>query len=173
MRPAMTYGEETWPMKMIFEKKINVAEMRMLRWMARITRLAKVRNYLVRGTTKVTEVSKKIQEKRLHWFEHVMRRDQEYVGRRMLDMDVPKEAAYIHQKKDGSVITTEGEEKPRWMEHFSEVVNRIYDWNNLIDIPEADEDLDVCTNKFNVLEVEAIIKKLKRWKAPGYDGITA
>ncbi|XP_068226378.1 uncharacterized protein [Palaemon carinicauda] len=89
VRPDKTYGAETWSKKKIFEKKMDVAEMRMLRWMVGTTRLDKVRNDLVRVTTKVTEVSKKIQGKRLHWFEQVMRRDQEYVGRRMLEMDVP------------------------------------------------------------------------------------
>ena len=77
------------------------------------------------------------------------------------------------RKRDGSVITTEDEERQRWMEHFGEVMNRRYEGNNLIDIPEAEEDLDVPMNEFSVFEVEAIIKKLRRWKAPGYDGITA
>ncbi|XP_068210310.1 uncharacterized protein [Palaemon carinicauda] len=54
-----------------------------------VKRLDKVRNDLVRGTTTVTDVSKKIQEKRLHWFGNVMRRDQDYVGRRLLEMNVP------------------------------------------------------------------------------------
>ncbi|XP_068227756.1 uncharacterized protein [Palaemon carinicauda] len=76
-------------MKKIFEKKMDVAEMRMLRWMAGITRLDKVRNDLIRGTTRVTEMSKKIREKRLYWFGHIMRRNQKYVGRRLLEMDVP------------------------------------------------------------------------------------
>ncbi|XP_068238373.1 uncharacterized protein [Palaemon carinicauda] len=53
------------PSKKTFEKKMDVAEMRMLRWMAGITTLDRVRDDLVLGTTKVTEVSKKIQEKRL------------------------------------------------------------------------------------------------------------
>ncbi|XP_068227059.1 uncharacterized protein [Palaemon carinicauda] len=52
-------------------------------------------------------------------------------------------------------------------------MNRRYKWNNLIDILEAEEDLDVSMNKFSAFEVEAIIKKLKRWKAPGYDEIIA
>ncbi|XP_068250297.1 uncharacterized protein [Palaemon carinicauda] len=90
-------------MKKIFEKKMKVAEMTMLRWMARIMRLDKVRDDLVKGPTKVTDGSKKIQEKRLHWFGHVMRRNQEYVGRRMLDMDVPG-----RRKR--------GRPKRRWME---------------------------------------------------------
>ena len=52
-------------------------------------------------------------------------------------------------------------------------MNKRYEGNNLIDIPEAEEDLNVSMNEFNVFEVEAVIKRLKRWKAPGYDGITA
>ena len=103
VRPAMTYGAETWPMKKTYERKMDVVEMRMLRWMTGITRLDRIRNDLVRGTTKVTEVSKKIQEKRLNWFGHVMRRNQEYVGRRMLEMDIPGRRR-------------RGRPKRRWME---------------------------------------------------------
>ncbi|XP_068245437.1 uncharacterized protein [Palaemon carinicauda] len=95
----MTYGAETWSMKKIFEKKMDFAEMRMLRWMAGITRLDKVRNDLVSRTTKVAEVSKKIQENALYWFGHVTRRDQEYIGRRMLDMDVPGKMRRRRQKR--------------------------------------------------------------------------
>ena len=31
VRPAMLYGSETWPMKRVHEKKVDVTEMRMLR----------------------------------------------------------------------------------------------------------------------------------------------
>ncbi len=37
---------------------------------------------------KVTEISKKVQEKRLQWYEHVMRKNEEYVGRRMMGLEV-------------------------------------------------------------------------------------
>ena len=33
VRPALVYGEETWALKKAQEKKLEVAEMRMLRWM--------------------------------------------------------------------------------------------------------------------------------------------
>ena len=36
----------------------------------------------------VTEVTKKIQERRLQWFGHVMRRDEEYVGKKVRKMEV-------------------------------------------------------------------------------------
>ena len=88
VRPAMTYGAETWPIKKTQEKKMDVAEMRMLRWMCGVTRRDRIRNDLIRGTTKVTEVSKKLQERRLQWYGHVMRKDEEYVGRRMMRLEV-------------------------------------------------------------------------------------
>ena len=33
VRPALMYGAETWALKKTQEKKLEVAEMRMLRWM--------------------------------------------------------------------------------------------------------------------------------------------
>ena len=64
------------------EKKLEVAEMRMLRWMCGVTKLDKIRNERIRGTTKVGEITKKVQERRLKWYGHVMRREEHYVGRR-------------------------------------------------------------------------------------------
>jgi len=42
----------------------------------------------VRGTTKVVEISKKIQERRLQWYEHIMWRTNDYVVRRVMAMEV-------------------------------------------------------------------------------------
>ena len=36
-----------------------------------------------------TEISKKVQESRLKWYGHVSRREEEYVGKRVMVMDVP------------------------------------------------------------------------------------
>ena len=49
------------------ENKLEVAEMRMLRWMCGVTKLDKIRNERIRGTTKVGEITKKVQERRLKW----------------------------------------------------------------------------------------------------------
>ena len=49
--------------------------MRMLRWMCGVTKLDKIRNDRIRGTTKVGEITKKVQERRLKWYGHVMRRE--------------------------------------------------------------------------------------------------
>ena len=84
VRPALMYGAETWALKKAQEKKLEVAEMRMLRWMCGVTKLDKIRNERIRGTTKVVEITKKVQERRLKWYGHVMRREEHYVGRRAI-----------------------------------------------------------------------------------------
>ena len=63
--------------------------MRMLRWMCGVTRLDRIKNYYIRGTVKVAEVTKKMQERRLQWCGHVMRREEESVCRRVMNMEVP------------------------------------------------------------------------------------
>ena len=90
VRPAMMYGAETWAVKKAQEKKFDVAEIRMLRWMSGVTKLDRIRNERIRGTTKVGEISKKVQEStRLMWYGHVLRREDEYVGKRVMAMEVP------------------------------------------------------------------------------------
>ena len=76
VRPALMYGTETRALKKAQEKKLDVAEMRMLRWMCGVTKLDKIRNERIRGTTKVGEITKKVQERRLKWYGHVMRREE-------------------------------------------------------------------------------------------------
>ena len=80
VRPALMYGAETWALKKAQEKKLEVAEMRMLRWMCGVTKMDKIRNERIRGTRKVGEITKKVQERRLKWYGHVMRREEHYVG---------------------------------------------------------------------------------------------
>ena len=63
----------------------------MLRWMSGVTKLDRIRNEIIRGTTKVGEISKKVQESRLKWCGHVLRKEDEYVGKRVMAMEVPGE----------------------------------------------------------------------------------
>ena len=55
--------------------------MKMLRWKWGVTRLDKIRNERIRGSTEVGEISKKVKERRIRWHGYVMRRDEEYVGK--------------------------------------------------------------------------------------------
>ena len=63
--------------------------MRMLRWMCGVTRKDKIRNEHIRGTTRVAQASKKITERRLNWYGHVMMRDGDHILRKVLRADVP------------------------------------------------------------------------------------
>ena len=83
----MMYGAETWAVKKAQEKKLDVAEVRMLRWMSRVTKLDRIRNERIRGTTKVGEIWK-VQESRLKWYGYVLRKEDEYVGKRVMMMEV-------------------------------------------------------------------------------------
>ena len=89
IRPAMLYGAETWATTKGQEKRIELTEMRMLRWMCGVTRKDKIRNEHIRGTTRVAQASKKITERRLIWYGHVMRRDGEHILRKVLRADIP------------------------------------------------------------------------------------
>ena len=53
------------------------------------TKLDRIRNERIRGTAKVGEISKKLQESRLKWYGHALRREEEYVGKRVMVMEVP------------------------------------------------------------------------------------
>jgi hypothetical protein len=85
VRPAMTYSAETWAIKKTQEMKMNVAEMKIA---CGHTRMDKIENKDIRNKTKVTEIHRKIQEKRLRWYGHIQRREEEFVTKRVLKMEL-------------------------------------------------------------------------------------
>ena len=89
VRPALLHGAETWATTRGQEARLEVYEMRMLRWMCGVTRRDKIRNKHIRVTTIVVQASKKITEKRLKWYGHVSRMKEEHIVRIMLDVDIP------------------------------------------------------------------------------------
>ena len=89
VRPAMIYGLETVAVTKKQVEEMEVAEMKMLRFAMGVTRKDQIRNKYIRGTAKVERLGTKMREGRLRWYGHVMRRDQEYVGRRVMEMEIP------------------------------------------------------------------------------------
>ena len=86
----MVYGLETVAVTKKQVEEMEVVEMKMLRFAMGVTRKDKIRNKYIRGTVKVERLGIKIKEGRLRWYGHVMRRDQEYVGRKMMEMELPE-----------------------------------------------------------------------------------
>ena len=48
-----------------------------------------IRNEFIRGTAQVRRFGEKTREARLSWFGHQRRKDDGYIGRRMLRMEMP------------------------------------------------------------------------------------
>ena len=89
VRPAMLFGLETVPLRKRQEAEMEVAEMKMLRFSLGVTRMDRIRNEYIRGTAHVRGFGDKVREARLRWFGHVLRRDSEYIGRRILSFELP------------------------------------------------------------------------------------
>ena len=49
----------------------------------------KIRNDYIRGTAHVGRCEEKTREARLRWYGHLQRKDDGYIGRRMLRMELP------------------------------------------------------------------------------------
>ncbi|KAL6580722.1 hypothetical protein OROMI_006645 [Orobanche minor] len=83
IRPALLYGTECWAVKQCHVQKMNVAEMRMLRWMCGHTKKDRLRNEVIREKVRVASIEDKMMENRLRWFGHVRRRPVDAPVRRL------------------------------------------------------------------------------------------
>ena len=78
VRLDMLYGADTWATTKGQEARLELNEMRLLRWMCGVTRRDKIRNEHFRGTTRVVQTSKEVTtEKRLKWYGHARRMKEE------------------------------------------------------------------------------------------------
>ena len=82
----MVYGLEKVTVTKKQVEEMEVAEMKMLRFAMGMKRKYKIRNEYIRSTVKVERLGMKMKEGRLRWYGHVMRRNQEYVGRKTMEM---------------------------------------------------------------------------------------
>ena len=75
VRPTMVYGFEMVAVTKKQVEEMEVVEIKMLRFAMGVTRKDKIKNEYIRGTVKI------LQFRNEDMYGHVMRRDQEYVGR--------------------------------------------------------------------------------------------
>lgn len=107
VRPALKYATETLALNKTNVGRMKVAKMKMLRWMCRVTRMDRIQNEHIQGTVKVADVAEKIQEAMLRWYGHIVRREENYVGKKVLKMELEGK-----RKR--------GRPKKRWMELIRE-----------------------------------------------------
>ena len=89
IRPTMLYGMETVAVTERQVGKMEVAELKKVRWALGVTRKDKTRNEYVRGTSKIAKLGYKLWNARLRWYGHLKRREEDYVWKRMMEMVVP------------------------------------------------------------------------------------
>ncbi len=89
VRPAMMFGLETLAVTNRHIEEVETAEMSILRFSLGVTRLDKIRNERIRGTAHTEKISDKLRESRLRWYGHMIRREEDHVGKRMLEMKPP------------------------------------------------------------------------------------
>ena len=68
---------------------MEVAELKMLQFSLGVTRMDKIRNEYIRGTAQVGRLGEKTREARLRLYGNVRRKEDGYIGRRMLRMELP------------------------------------------------------------------------------------
>ncbi|GJZ59324.1 polyprotein [Tanacetum coccineum] len=83
IRPAMLYGSECWPITKAQANRVEVAELRMLRWTCGKTMVDMIPNGVFRAELDVDSIIDKMREGRLRWFGHVKRRPETAPVRRV------------------------------------------------------------------------------------------
>ena len=111
VRPTMLYGMETVAVTETKMGKMEVAELKMVRWALGVTIKDKIRNEYIIGTAKIAKLGDKLRNAKLRWYGHVQRRE-DYVGKRMMEMALPG-----RRKK--------GRPKRKWMDLVREDMERV------------------------------------------------
>ena len=86
VQPAILYRMETVPMTSSHVKKLEVTDMKLCRWTCGHTLRDHVRNDDTRERLKVENITEMCRKASLRWFGHVKRRDEEYVGKKRLEI---------------------------------------------------------------------------------------
>ena len=107
VQPAMLYGMETVPVTSSHVKKLEVTAMKICRWACVHTIRDHVRNDDIREKLKVENITERCRKARLRWFEHVKRRDHDYVGSKTLEMVPPGRKKEEDRSRDGWTVSIE------------------------------------------------------------------
>src|SRR5882757_4475778 len=75
IRPVLLYSVETMAMKRSEERKLEVTEMRMLRWLTGTSLRERKTNEQIREKVGVVSIADKCREGRLRWLGHIERMD--------------------------------------------------------------------------------------------------
>jgi len=75
VRSSVLHGSETWPIRKENEVALQRAEMRIVRWMSDIKLKNRVPSKELRGRLGLDDIISVLQQKRLRWYGHVLRKE--------------------------------------------------------------------------------------------------
>lgn len=81
-------GRNNQPINKTHERKMEVKEMRMLRWMYDYARKYKIMNEVVRARLRVARISTKLCDGRLRWFGRMQRKASDALVRRVVSITI-------------------------------------------------------------------------------------
>ena len=87
VRSSMIYGSETWTVNAEQEAKVERAEMRMIRWMCRVS-LREKTNAELRESMCIEKMSDVMRRSRLRWMGHVLRKEGNDWVKKSMEMTV-------------------------------------------------------------------------------------
>ena len=88
IRSAMIYGSETWAVDTEQELRLERAEMRMVRWMCRVSLRERKTNVELREKLGIEKIGDVMRRSRLRWMGHVLRKKEDDWVRKSMKMEV-------------------------------------------------------------------------------------
>lgn len=82
--PTITYGCESWTLQRKHESPINAIEMKYLRKIAEVTKFDRIRSEDIRTSLEQEPITKKIENRQLSWFGHILRMDQNRLTKKVI-----------------------------------------------------------------------------------------
>jgi len=79
----MLHGSETWPVRKENVVALQRAEMRMVRWMCGVTLKDRLPSKELRERLSIDDIELVLQQNRLRWYGHVLRKDDDWVKKCM------------------------------------------------------------------------------------------
>ena len=88
VRRVLTYRAETWAMKVRVFQRLQATGRSMLRMICRVTLKVMVENTVIASRVRVDDLEAHLRQKRLRWFRHILRRDEEVEMKKVLKLKI-------------------------------------------------------------------------------------
>jgi len=88
VRSSMLHGSETWPLRKENVVALQRAEMRMVRWMCDVRLKDRLPSKELRESLGVDDIALILQQKRLRWYGHVLRKEDDGWVKKCMEYEV-------------------------------------------------------------------------------------